>query len=503
MSSLVSIAPVVDITGDPVISKLGWTVVVHQDQEEALAPVQAQTRAGLLLALGIVGLAAIGAVGMGQLLAGPITRLTAVAAKIIAGDLQAQAAVESNDQIGELAAAFNTMTRRMREIIDTLEHQVAQRTQRLETVVDVSRRLTGILDLSDLLRQVVTLTKETFDYYHVHIYLLEGDTLIMAEGYGEAGIQMKRQGHSIPRAAPQSLVARAAREGQVIIVENVRDDPDWLPNPLLPNTYSEMAVPVILGREVVGVLDVQSEEIGGLTEEDESTLETLANQVATAVRNARLFTETQEALYDAQRLQQLYMGQAWEKLSANITVTNYEVRQPALPPLEDIATPEVEAALQQAQTVDMRFSTDDALPSTALEPEDTNGKSVRDSQPEIQISRSGVQNAIATPLKLRGHIVGVLGVHTDDAARQWTQEEISLIEAVSEQMSLAIENARLFEETQQRAAREKIIADVTGQVWASDDLERIMQTAIEQLGVTLDASKVVIRLGTEEQLLSE
>lgn len=498
--SLVSQAPVRAITEEPAISNLDWTLIVHQDEQEALAAVEAQTRAGLLLVLLIVGLAAAAAIGLAQLLAGPITRLTAAAGQVASGDLSVRARVESGDEIGTLASAFNTMTGQLQETVDTLEERVADRTQRLETVVDVSQRLTGILDLSDLLRQVVTLTKEVFNYYHAHIYLLEGDTLIMAEGYGQPGLEMKRRGHSISLAAPQSLVARTAREGRVITVENVRDDPTWLPNPLLPDTHSEMAVPVMLGPEVVGVLDVQSEKVGGLTPEDETTLQALANQVAVVVRNARSFAQTQEALYEAQRLQRLYTGQAWEKFGASRPTTDYEVRQPALPPLEQITTPEVAAALQQEQTVTLisggQQAQSESRRSTAQKP-------IEDIQPEPRSSKPEThgQLALATPLKLRDEIVGVLGIQDENPDRQWTEDEIALIEAVSEQMSLAIDNARLFEETGRRASREKVIADLTSQLWASGELEQVMQTAVQRLGTTLDASKVVIRLGTEDQLL--
>jgi GAF domain-containing protein len=303
----------------------------------------------------------------------------------------------------------------------------------------------------------------------------------MAEGYGEAGDQMKAQGHSLPLNSPQSLVARAAREGEVIIVTDVYSDPDWLPNPLLPETRSEMAVPVKLGAEVVGVLDVQSEKMGGLTQEDEKIVQALANQVAVAVRNARLFTQTQDALYEAQKLQQLYTGQAWEKLSARHT-RDYEFRQAVLPPLQETPLPEAVAALQQKQTVELKLSATER-----------NGG---------ELDSEEAHSALATPLKLRDQIIGVLGIHSDNPQRQWTADEIALIEAVSEQMSLAIENARLFEETGRRAGRERMIADVTQQVWASGELERVMQTAVEQLGLKLDASKVVIRLGTKEELLS-
>ncbi len=413
--------------------------------------------------------------------------LAELARRITAGDLSQSAKVETNDEIGQLAQAFNAMTNRLRENIGNLEERVAERTQQLEAVVGVSQRLTGILDLSDLLRQVVNITKETFDYYHTHIYLLQNDTLVMAEGYGPAGAEMKRHGHSIPVAAPKSLVARAAREGKIITVENVRTDPTWLPNPLLPDTHAEMAVPIKLDIEVVGVLDVQSEKIGGLTQQDETTLETLANQVAAAVRSARLFSQTQEALNEAYRLQQLYTGQAWEKLAITRQTTDYEFHQSTLAPLKDRSTPEALAALQQKRTVNLRIPTVEGQQDTY----DANGAALNE-----------LHSAVATPLMLRGQMIGVLGIQHNDPERQWTKDEIALIEAVSEQMSLALENARLFEETGRRAGREKIIADVTRKIWASGELEQVMQTAAEQLGAKLDASKVVIRLGTEDQLLA-
>jgi GAF domain-containing protein/HAMP domain-containing protein len=405
----------------------------------------------------------------------------------------------SSDPIGILQNEVNAMADQLQQTIETLEEQVVERTRGLETIVETSQRLTGILDLSDLLHQVVTLTKENFDFYHVHIYLLDeqGQTLRLAEGYGQAGAEMKRQGHNISSAAPRSLVARAAREKRCIVVEDVQNDPTWLPNPLLPDTRSEMAVPVMSGQEVMGVLDVQSQEIGGLTPEDEILLQPLANQVAVAVRNASIFTQTQEALEETRRLQRLYTSQAWEKFSIFQPTADYEVRQPNLPPLQNIATPEAVTALQHRQTVDLRIggsAGNGSNLSPASPPEQGEGTSV-----EVEKSAS-FESALATPLKLGDEILGVLGVRDDDPERRWTEEEIALIEAVSEQMSLALENARLFDETSRRASRERIIADVTRRIWASGEMEQVLRTAVEQLGQTLDASRVVIRLGTEDQL---
>lgn len=477
--SLVAIAPVRTETDHPEIANLDWQLIVYQSQNEALAPVQTQINSTLLTATIIVGVAAIIAVVVAHYLVAPISRLTAVTGQITRGDLTAQAPIETEDEIGSLASAFNSMTDQLRHTFATLEDRVKRRTRRLQTVVAMSQRLTQILDLSDLLREVVNVTKETYDYYHVHIYLLDSlqETLLLAEGYGEAGAEMKRQGHHIPFLATKSLVARAAREGEIITVGNVRQDPNWLPNPLLPETYSEMAIPIMLGREVVGVLDVQSEIINGLEQEDEATLQVLANQVAIAVRNARVFSETQEALYQAQKSQQLYTGEAWTKFSQMRPTTDYEVRQETLPPLAETETPEAQTAIQQRQTINLKRR-------EVISADGDNGHI----------------NALATPLRLRDQVIGVLGIHETDSNRQWTAEEIALIESVSEQMSLALENARLFEETGRRAGRERIIGELTRQVWASGHLEEVMQTAIAGLGKTLDASKVVIRLGTQEEL---
>ncbi len=470
-----------------------WSVVVVQPESVLLAPVKAQTRDALLLALVIAGVVAGVAVGVGQLLIGPLARLTDTAARVSAGDLTAQAHVESQDEVGALAAAFNAMTGRLRSMIDTLGERVSERTQQLQTVVDISQRLTAILDLSDLLHQVVTVTKETFNYYHVHIYLLddEGENLIVAEGYGQAGAELKRQAHSISFNAPQSLVARAARERKVITVENVRDDPNWLPNELLPDTQAEMAVPVMIGDDIVGVLDVQSDRVGGLTTEDEAIQQALANQVAVAVRNARAFSRTQEALYEAQRLQRLYIKQSWEKLARSQPVTDYEFRGSSLSPLQEITTPEALAALQQGQTVELNWPS--ATGETA------NGDGAAKPFPLDDVPHETDIHAMATPLKLRDQVIGVLGIHDQNPNRRWTEDEIALVEAVSEQMSLALESARLFEETQHRAAREEVIARLTQAVWGGDDIQAVLSNAVANLGETLQASRVVLRLGTEQK----
>ncbi|HSH05432.1 MAG TPA: ATP-binding protein [Anaerolineae bacterium] len=278
------------------LNNLDWRVAFVQPQEVFLAASVAQNRANLVSALIIAVLVAISAIGVARLLARPITRLTAVATQVTAGNLDARADVNSDDEIGTLAHAFNTMTAQLREIIDSLEEQVQARTARLETVATLSERLNAILDINQLLAELVNQVKDNFGYYHVHIYLVDqhGENLVVAEGTGAAGATMKAQGHSIPIHAQQSLVARSARNNEVVAVDNVREAPDWLPNPLLPDTYSELAVPITGQGEVLGVLNVQESRIAGLDESDGNLLRSLANHVGVALTNARLFSQEQD-----------------------------------------------------------------------------------------------------------------------------------------------------------------------------------------------------------------
>jgi putative methionine-R-sulfoxide reductase with GAF domain len=170
-----------------------------------------------------------------------------------------------------------------------LEARVAGRTRALQLSAEVSRRLSTILDKEQLVREVVDQLQRAFDYYHVHIYLLDGrgERLLMAGGTGEAGWQMLQEGHSL--AVGKGLVGRAADTSLPVLVPDVREEPAWLPNPHLPETKCEAAVPIIVGDRVIGVLDVQENTVAALTPEDVELLEIISGQVAVALRNADLY----------------------------------------------------------------------------------------------------------------------------------------------------------------------------------------------------------------------
>ncbi len=260
------------------------------------APATESALREVLISLGIIVLSLFVLWYLTGQLVRPVVDLTAVANTVSAGDLNAVADVKASNETGILARAFNSMTAQLRDMFDTLEQRVAVRTRDLATVAEVGTTTATILDSQRLLEEVVDLTKERFGLYHAHIYLLddEGKNLVLAAGAGEPGRIMVEEGRSIPLNREQSLVARAARERKGVTINDVTKAPDFLPNPLLPNTRSELAVPMLVGGNLVGVFDIQSDQVGRFTESDIHIQSTLASLVGTSIQNVRTFERSQK-----------------------------------------------------------------------------------------------------------------------------------------------------------------------------------------------------------------
>lgn len=275
-------------------------------EEEALAQVASAEQAVVIYPTIVMALALILGITLifrvSSSVTRPVEQLTESATHLAAGHFDRRVPVMTEDEIGELAKAFNSMAEELQRSYEHLEERVAERTRALETGLRVSRRLSTILDEKTLTQEVVEQIRDAFDYYHVHIYLydVERNYLLMVGGTGEAGRKMLLQGHRLK--AGDGLVGRTAARNEVTLVADVSREPDWLPNPLLPDTKSEIAVPIAFGNTVQGVLDVQHNVLGELDSSDADLLQLIAAQVAVALQNAELLAQVQTRAERAARI---------------------------------------------------------------------------------------------------------------------------------------------------------------------------------------------------------
>ncbi len=476
-----------------VYSTLNESQEVHQTLSAAvLTELQRKAReqsaiiSNILLQLLMIGaivtmLLAIILFGLTRSIATPLATLSHTATQIAQGDLGAKIPkIQQKDEVGQLATAFENMTMQFGHLIASLEERIAARTQRLEIVASLSERFSAILEVEELLRQAVNQIRNNFGYYHAHVYLLDesGQNLTVAEGTGEAGAELKRQTHRLSVNLSTSLIAQAARLGKIVSMDNVRDSPDWQPNPLLPDTYAEMAVPIILDGAVVGVLDVQADQVAGLDEGDASLLRSVANQVAVSIRNARLFETVETALAAAKVAQERYIEQAWQKSRTASQGDQYLYMQPNAVPLDmakqQSLAKERQQTLEQNQAMLISSNVDQAPNQSSM-----------------------THQSLVTPIAMGGGKIGALQLHTTSSYEAWTENDLTFLETIAEQFAQTAENLRLFEETGERASREKAIREVTDKLRTAPNIDSLLEIAARELGQHLGVRHTMFALGFE------
>ncbi len=412
----------------------------------------------------------------------PLQLVEETARDIIQGRLDRRVPLKAGDELGSLAVSFNQMTTQLQQSLTMTEQQVERRTHRLQIAADLAEHFSAILDFDVLLGEIVNQVKDSFEYYHVHIYILDETrmTLQMVEGAGVPGAKMKASGHSIPLNISKSLVARAARTGQTVVVDNVRADKNWLPNPLLPDTHSEMAVPIVLKEQVVGVLDVQQAQIAGFDEGDASLLRSLAGQIAVALNNARIFAQVEASLQQAREAQDRYTTQAWSNPGNLSTERRHLYVAPTAPENLTKKIPVPFESLPQSEPVIIR----------------------EHDNPDGNSEMSGDTSLVA-PVKLGDKTIGTFRAYLaqtsgdNQSPPQWAEKELELVQAVLDQVAIAAENLRLFDETQQRAGREQTTRQIIEKMRASPDIESIINIGIKELSTALNTDRVYVRLSAK------
>ena len=341
--------------------------------------------------------------------------------------------------------------------------ELTRRTRYLEVTAAIAREATSELELTALLTNVVNSISRQFGFYHTGLFLLDaaGEWAELRAASSVGGQRMLARAHRL-RVGQEGMVGYVSQRGNSRIALDTGQDRVFFGNPDLPQTRSEVTLPLRVRGQVIGVLDVQSTEAGAFTQEDVTVLQSLADQVATAISNARLFQQVAESAEAERRAFGGLSAQAWAKLLSARTGLGFVSNRQDVAPVGDIWTPQMKMALTQGQIVG------DAEDAT-----------------------------LAIPIKVRDRIIGVINGRKPDGSGQWTQEEIALMQTLAEQSALALESARLYQDTRRRAAREQLVGEVTGRIRETLDLNTVLQTAVREMGLALDVDVVEVRLGTE------
>ena len=371
-------------------------------------------------------------------LAKPIVGLRDAAEKISQGDFTYRITkIPGTRELAELAIDFNAMTTNLSELINDLEQRVAERTADIERKSDqlraaafIARQTAEVHDLASLLDIVVRLVSDRFGFYHTGIFLVSetGDDAILQAASSEGGLRMIENGYSISMGA-LGTVGYALLQKRPRIVFDVGPDAIPFNNPDLPMTRSEAALPLVIRNEVLGVLDIHSDKPQAFGPDDIEVLQTLADQVAVAIENARLLDESKAAVMQLEVLTTDRTREAWSQ------EFNKKERVFTYTPL--------------GLRADKSASKDD--------------------------------NAIHTSITLRGNKIGNISIsRKQDNA--WNKADEDLIFEVANQIGLAIDNIRLLEDATQRAKQEQTVGRLAARFGQSLDIDTLLQTAARELG---------------------
>ncbi|MEW6031184.1 MAG: GAF domain-containing protein [Chloroflexota bacterium] len=364
---------------------------------------------------------------------------------------------------------LNNLRTELEKRVETRTAQLEKRASQLEAISAVARSLSAIQDMDALLPVVARLVGERFGHYHTGIFLMSEDNqyVVLRATNSIGGQKMLARGHRLPVEAT-SIVGYAASRGEARIARDVGTEAFYLNNPDLPETRSEMAVPLRVAERVIGVLDVHSRETNAFGNEDIEVLRTLADQIAIAIENTRLFGETRRALNESQAIYQRYVRQEWARFTRRFDKSGYRY--------------------DGAKTVAL---------TAKVEREDINS-ALEKGEIIITSPSENVPAALAVPVKSRGQVIGVIHVQAADKNHQWSQDEVVLTQAAAERAAIAMENIRLLNEAQRRAAKERTISAVSAKLGTSINLHNVLQVAVEELGRVLPGSEVALQLRKEE-----
>ncbi len=371
----------------------------------------------------------------------------------------------SNKELQELNQSLEDRVNSRTEELELANQRNEKRARQFEAIAQVARATTTNESPETLLPRLTSLISDQFGFYHTGIFLIDKDRTfaVLRATNSQGGKRMLARGHKL-QIGQTGMVGFVSATGAPRIALDVGDDAIHFDNPDLPNTRSEMALPLRTADQIIGVLDVQSTESNAFQEEDIEILSTLADQVAIAIQNARTYETMQKLLEEAQKESGTYLQDAWRILQSGETAAGYRVAGDEISTLpRPLTSSNVRKAISERQTV----------------------------------MESGRNATLAIPIRLREDVIGVMDIRTQNE-HVWDEDEVDIAEAVADRLSLALETALLLKSTQRRAEIERITADISGKIGATTQFDSILRTAAEELSRVLGGSEVLVQIQSLE-----
>ncbi len=477
----------------PVVGVYRWqpdlqvALLAEMEETEALGIANRTVRVNV----GTAGLAVVAAAGASLFIArsigNPITDLADTVTQIAAGDLERQAKVERVGEIGTLARAFNHMTAQLRTLIGGLEAQVESRTQELArrseylaTAAEVGRVASSILEEGQLMAEVVELIRSHLGLYYVGLFLndAEQEWAVLRTGTGEAGKQLLERQHRL-QIGGNSMVGQCILTGEGRIALDVGAEAVRFDNKLLPETRSEAAIPLRSRGRILGALSIHSAVPAAFDQETITLLQTIADQVAVALDNAALFAESQESLNLLQRLYGEAQAEGWAELVRLQGQLGYRSDYQGLTEVRTLV-PEVAASLRG-----MEATSPEGTGHTLAPAEDADGRS------------------LAVPVRVSGRLIGVIHAARPATEDVWSDEETHLLQVFADQLGVVLEGARLYQDTRRRAAQERLLGQVWGQMRQSLDVAAVLRAVAAELGRLPGVAEASVHVALPESQAGE
>ena len=453
-------------------SALSWSVIVSQEIKTFNALYRQQNEINTILTI-IIAMGAIFFAYTGsRYITQPFIGLADVANQVAGGDLEARVIVNTQDEMGALGNAFNSMTSQINTLVSTLEERVAERTkaltrseEQLRASIEVGKTAASLRSLSELLSQATELISQQFGYYHAGIFLIDthGKYAILSAANSEGGHKMLAREHKLEVGA-EGIVGYVTAMGEARIALDVGQDAIFFNNPDLPQTRSEMALPLIAGGKTLGALDIQSTEGEAFTQADISSLQVLADQIAISIENARLFEENRKALATVQRAYGEQSQLGWQELIHR--AQNYGYRSSSdgrIFPVEGKVSDNLDHIMQSTETL---------------------------------VDENKLRANI--PITVRGKSIGVIQLTKENNSRAWEEKDLDLAQILTAELSRAMDSARLFDETKKQADRERVVGEISDRMRETMNVESVVRLAADELYKLLDLEHITIHLNPDD-----